>query len=134
MIYQDFQTYADTVAPLRGLANMAAAALANPVPGISRNAVQRVIAAICELIARTGLSHRRPAFGVDQVVVGNRSVAVREVVAHRTPFGTLKAARGHPSRRWSSQRVKLQGNMRAKSALLPSGNTQSPTIRLKISH
>jgi poly(3-hydroxybutyrate) depolymerase len=85
MIYQDFQTYADTVAPLRGLANMAAAALANPVPGISRNAVQRVIAAICELIARTGLSHRPPAFGVDQVVVGNRSVAVREVCSPSHP-------------------------------------------------
>jgi poly(3-hydroxybutyrate) depolymerase len=89
MIYQNFQAYADTVAPLRGLANMAAAALANPVPGISRNAVQRAIAALCELVARAGLSHHRPAFGIDRVMVGNRAVAVREVKAHRTPFGTL---------------------------------------------
>jgi poly(3-hydroxybutyrate) depolymerase len=89
MIYQNFQTYADTVAPLRSLANMAAAALANPLPGISRGAAQRAVAAVCELIARAGLSHRRPAFGIDRVMVGNRSVGVREVKTHRTPFGTL---------------------------------------------
>jgi poly(3-hydroxybutyrate) depolymerase len=89
MIYQNFQTYADTVAPWRGLADMAAAVFGNPVPGISRNAVQRAIAAICELTARAGLSHRRPAFDIDQVTVGNHSVAVREVKTHRTPFGTL---------------------------------------------
>ncbi len=89
MNYQNFQNYTDTVAPLRGLANMAAAALAQPFPGISRNPLQRAVAAICELTARAGLSHRRPAFGIDHAMVGNRSVAVREVEAHRTPFGTL---------------------------------------------
>ncbi len=89
MIYQNFQTYADTVAPLRGLANMAAAALAFPLPGISGGAAPRAVAAICELIARAGLSHRRPAFGIDRAPVGGRSVAVGEVATHRTPFGTL---------------------------------------------
>ena len=89
MIYRNFQSYADTVAPLRGLASMAAAALANPLPGISRNAVQRAVGAICELIARAGLSHRRPAFGIDRVAVGNESVAVQEVETHRTPFASL---------------------------------------------
>jgi len=89
MIYQNFQTYADTVLPLRSVANMAAAALANPAPWLSRSAAQRGLAALCELIARTGLSHRRPSFGIDQVMVANRTVAVREVEIHATPFGTL---------------------------------------------
>ncbi|HEY2528271.1 MAG TPA: polyhydroxyalkanoate depolymerase [Xanthobacteraceae bacterium] len=89
MIYQNFQTYADTIAPFRSFASMAAAALANPLPGISRNTAQRGFAAICELIARAGLSHRRPAYGIDHVRVDNRSVAVREVAIHSTPFGTL---------------------------------------------
>jgi polyhydroxyalkanoate depolymerase len=89
MIYQNFQACADTVAPLRSFASMAAAALANAVPGTSRNAVQRAVAALCELTARAGLSHRRPAFDIDQVMVGNRSVAVREVEIHRTPFANL---------------------------------------------
>jgi polyhydroxyalkanoate depolymerase len=89
MFYQNFQTYADAVAPLRGIANMAAAALLHPLPGISRNTVQRAVGALCELIARAGLSHRRPAFAIDRVSVGNRSVAVREVETHRTPFAGL---------------------------------------------
>ena len=89
MFYQNFQTYADAVAPLRGLANMAAAALAHPLPGISRGTVQRAVGALCELIARAGLSHRRPPFAIDRVTVGNRLVAVREVETHRTPFGSL---------------------------------------------
>ncbi len=89
MIYQNFQTYADIIAPLRGLASMASAALRNPVPGVSRSAVQRAVAALCELTARAGLSHRRPDFGIEQVMVGNRPVAVREVEIHHTPFANL---------------------------------------------
>jgi len=89
MSYRDFQAYADSVAPLRSLANMAAAALTHPLPGISRSALQRAAAAVCELIAHAGLSHRRPSFGIDRVVVADRSAAVREVAVHRTPFCTL---------------------------------------------
>jgi poly(3-hydroxybutyrate) depolymerase len=89
MIYQNFQTYADSIAPLRTFANMTAAALTQPLLGTSRNAVQRAIAALCELTARAGLSHRRPAFGIDEIEVAGQSVAVREVAVHRTPFCTL---------------------------------------------
>jgi polyhydroxyalkanoate depolymerase len=89
MSYRDFQAYADSVAPLRSLANMAAAALSHPLPGISRSALQRAATAVCEAIAHAGLSHRRPAFGIDRVVVADRSAAVREVAVHRTPFCTL---------------------------------------------
>jgi poly(3-hydroxybutyrate) depolymerase len=90
MIYRNFEAYADAVAPLRGLANLAAAALAGvPLPGIAGTAPQRAAAAICELIARAKLSHRRPAFGIDRTVVGGRLTATREVALDRTPFGTL---------------------------------------------
>ena len=89
MIYQNFQTYTDSVAPLRSFANIAAAGLTHPLPGISRNVVHRAFHALYELIARTGLSHRRPAFGIDQVEVAGQPVAVREVAVHRTPFCTL---------------------------------------------
>jgi poly(3-hydroxybutyrate) depolymerase len=89
MIYHNFQTYSDFAGPLRAAANVAAAALMHPPPGTSRNAFVRAIAAICELIARAGLSHRRPAFGIDSVTIGGRLVAIREVAIHRTPFCTL---------------------------------------------
>ncbi|HEV2099527.1 MAG TPA: polyhydroxyalkanoate depolymerase, partial [Stellaceae bacterium] len=89
MIYQNFQTYADTIAPLRTFANLTAATLRLPLPGTSRNVVQRAIAALCELVARAGLSHRRPAFGIDSIEIAGQSVAVREVAVHQTSFGTL---------------------------------------------
>jgi poly(3-hydroxybutyrate) depolymerase len=41
------------------------------------------------LVARAGLSHHRPAFGIDTVNIRDRMVAVRETVVHRTPFCTL---------------------------------------------
>jgi poly(3-hydroxybutyrate) depolymerase len=89
MIYQNFQTYSDIAGPVRAIADMAAAALAQPLSGLSPNAFLRAGAAICELVARAGLSHHRPAFGIDSVRIGDRLVAVREVEVHRTPFCTL---------------------------------------------
>jgi poly(3-hydroxybutyrate) depolymerase len=89
MIYQSFQAFSDIARPVRAIADMAAAAFGQPVPELSRNALLRAAAALCELVARAGLSHRRPAFGIDTVKIADRSVAVRETVVHRTPFCTL---------------------------------------------
>ena len=48
------------------------------------------LTAAYELIARAGLTHVRPPYGIDQRhCVGNREVEVREEAAHVTPFGTL---------------------------------------------
>ena len=49
----------------------------------------RNLTAAYELIARAGLTHERPPFGIDSVMVGNREVAVTEEAADVTPFGTL---------------------------------------------
>src|ERR1700730_11571493 len=89
MIYQNFQAYSDMAGPVRAFADMAAAALAHPLPGMSRNGLHRAGAAICELVARAGLSHHRPAFGIDTVDISGRLAAVRETAVHRTPFCTL---------------------------------------------
>jgi poly(3-hydroxybutyrate) depolymerase len=87
--YQNFQAYSDFAGPVRAIADMAAAALLQPLPGLSRSTSQRAVAALCQLVARAGLSHRRPAFGIDTVNIGGRTVAVRETAFHRTPFCTL---------------------------------------------
>src|SRR6266436_6714928 len=89
MIYHNFQAFSDIARPVRAIAELAAAALAQPVPGVSRHAFLRAAAALCELIARAGLSHRRPAFGIDAVTIGGREAAVRETAVHQTPFCTL---------------------------------------------
>jgi poly-beta-hydroxyalkanoate depolymerase len=54
LIYQNFQAYSDFARPVRAIADLAAAALAQPLPGLSRNAVQRAVAALCQLVARAG--------------------------------------------------------------------------------
>jgi poly(3-hydroxybutyrate) depolymerase len=89
MIYQNFQAYSDIAHPVRAIADLVAAALSQPLPGLSRNIFHRAVAAVCELIAGAGLSHHRPAYGIDNVRIGERLVAVREVEVHRTPFCTL---------------------------------------------
>jgi polyhydroxyalkanoate depolymerase len=73
---------------VRAFANAALGTLGRPPPGAAPGALRNLTAAY-ELIARAGLTHVRPPFGVDRVTVGNREVAVREVSERVTPFGTL---------------------------------------------
>ncbi|HKD29203.1 MAG TPA: polyhydroxyalkanoate depolymerase [Xanthobacteraceae bacterium] len=87
MLYQAYQAHADLMVPVRALASLATRPIGPPFTenlGIVRN-----LTAACELIARSKLTHHRPPFGIDTVVVGNREVAVREEAVHATPFGTL---------------------------------------------
>ena len=89
MLYQAYQVHCDMTGPLRAFAGTAAAAIGEPHCGLFRPSLLRNLTAAYELIARAGLTHERPAFGIDRVMVGNREVAVREVAARVTPFGTL---------------------------------------------
>src|SRR5215468_2393817 len=87
MLYQAYQAHADLMIPVRALASLAARRIGPPFTenlGIVRN-----LTAACELIASAKLTHHRPPFGIDTVMVGNREVAVREEAIHATPFGTL---------------------------------------------
>jgi poly(3-hydroxybutyrate) depolymerase len=88
MLYQAYQAHTDFMGPVRVLAAMAVQAIGHPLLGNNASAARNLTAAY-ELIARAGLTHTRPPFGIDSVRVGNREVAVREVPAHVTPFGTL---------------------------------------------
>ena len=47
------------------------------------------LAAAYEMIARAGLSHTRPSYGIDEVMVGNEMVKVEEKPRFVAPFGTL---------------------------------------------
>jgi len=86
MLYQAYQAHNDIMVPVRALAGFAMAASGwRPVD----STVLRNLTAAYELIARAGLTHQRPPFGITSVTVGNREVAVREEAALKTPFGTL---------------------------------------------
>ena len=87
MLYLAYQAHADIMVPVRAWASMAMAAGGQLFP--ADNPVLRNLSAVYELIARAGLRHTRPAFGIASVNVGNREVEVREEAAHATPFATL---------------------------------------------
>src|SRR5581483_5011289 len=89
MLYAAYQAHADIMGPVRMLANWAAHSIGHSAIGLPGHGVVRNLTAAYELIARTGLTHSRPAFGIRHVSVGNRDVEVREEAAHVTPFGTL---------------------------------------------
>jgi poly(3-hydroxybutyrate) depolymerase len=89
MLYQVYQAHSDIMVPVRNWAGSALSAIGQPLAGITDNVVLRNLTAAYELIARAGLTHDRPAFGIESVTVGNREVAVQERAALTTPFGTL---------------------------------------------
>src|SRR6202049_2427586 len=88
MLYKFYQAHSDFMIPVRVVARMAAHAGVS-LPGPLGNGALRNLTATYELIARAGLTHKRPPFGIDKVTVGNREIEVREEAAHITPFGTL---------------------------------------------
>lgn len=88
MLYQAYQAHADVMTPVRALAATAASAACYAVPGLANGALRNLTAAY-ELIARAGLTHTRPDYGIRSVTVGQREVEVTEEAAHVTPFGTL---------------------------------------------
>jgi poly(3-hydroxybutyrate) depolymerase len=89
MIYQAYQVQFEAAAPVTMVARALAPALADIRLGLRSWLTLRPLAAVLEVLGLATLSHRRPAFGIQSVVVNGREVAVHEEVAHRTPFATL---------------------------------------------
>jgi poly(3-hydroxybutyrate) depolymerase len=75
MIYLAYQSQADIMQPVRAFAEQAMRAMngslacMNGFAGVSQ---LRNLAAAYEMLSRAGLSHKRPAFGIDKVMSGNR--------------------------------------------------------------
>jgi poly(3-hydroxybutyrate) depolymerase len=89
MLYQAYQVQADAFAPLRALAEASKEFLNHPWLAFRDHPMLRHAAATAELVARAGISARRPEFGIAQTTVAGREVAVQEVPVLNTPFCTL---------------------------------------------
>jgi polyhydroxyalkanoate depolymerase len=87
MLYLAYQMQSDIMTPVRSWAS--AAANSGMAPLVADHPALRNLTAVYELIARAGLTHMRPPFGIDSITVDGREVEVREKVAARTPFATL---------------------------------------------
>ena len=89
MIYTAYQAQSDLTAPMRVMSGATARLLTDLSPGLTDRWMVRSTLATTEIVARWGLTHRRPAFGIDSVVVEGEEVAVGEEAVLRTPWGTL---------------------------------------------
>ena len=88
MLYLAYQSQSDLLDPVRTVARSMLTSM-GPWMGTAAPGSVRSMAAAYELIARAGLTHTRPSYGIDEVPVGNEMVAVEEKARFVAPFGTL---------------------------------------------
>jgi polyhydroxyalkanoate depolymerase len=88
MLYNAYQMHSDMTEPMRHAAR-GALAFGAALNGAGDTPWFRQAAATLELIARSEITHTRPPFDIDSVLVGNREVPVTEESALDLPFGTL---------------------------------------------
>lgn len=86
MLYQAYQLQTDLGSPLRLMAQHLSATLW--LQRTERSLLRQVSAA-CDVISRLRLTHTRPAYGIDAVQIGERSVPVIEETVLKLPFGSL---------------------------------------------
>jgi len=89
MLYEAYQAHSDAAAPVRLMADWARGVIEQPWPLLGGFYGVRALAAGFELVARAGMSHARPPFGIRECVVGGGAVPVTEQVVARHPFCTL---------------------------------------------
>ena len=89
MLYQAYQSFADLLAPARRLAQSTLDLRDRFWPEADAIDLPRRIHALCDSFVVSGITHDRPAFGVDTALVGNEMVPVVEEVVLGLPFGDL---------------------------------------------
>jgi len=89
MLYQAYEAFGALMTPWRVGAGLTQMTLGLLPRAYADGPGGRRLAALCEMAMRSGLIHRRPSFGIDEIVVGSRTVAVREEPVLSTPFGRL---------------------------------------------
>jgi len=90
MLYQVYQAHSDAMVPVRAWASKALKAVGSWPDGMPANGMLSNLTAAYELIARAGLTHERPAFGIVSIALTDkREVPVHEHAVRTTAFGTL---------------------------------------------
>ena len=87
MLYYAYQAQCDVLAPMRVLADATRSLLDQPWLGTS--SLARGAAAALSLFSDTRITHERPAFGIDRVMVDGAEVAVSEETVAEHPFCLL---------------------------------------------
>jgi poly(3-hydroxybutyrate) depolymerase len=86
--YPAYQAFADLMLPARHGAALINHSL-DAWPAFRDTPQGRSLRASCDLITLAGLTHTRPPFGLNEIVVDGKPVKLVEEVATRTPFASL---------------------------------------------
>lgn len=89
MLYQTYEARRLLSAPLFGMAAMQSTALRSLPAPLARTRSARALRAVSDTLTSIPLTHRRPPFRIDSVVVDGKDVAVHEQVVASTPFASL---------------------------------------------
>ncbi len=95
MIYQAYQAQTDLMGPMRAFAQVAVDMLDGPFSSMFDRSALQPLSAAYQMMARTKLTHARPAFDITSVRVGNADVPVSEEIVHQAAFGSLLRFRKH---------------------------------------
>lgn len=89
MLYKGYQAFSDLMAPARFAADTAVRLGSRYLGPIADNPWLKRYFALNEVFAGAKLTHRRPDYAIDRVMVGNAEVDVFEEVVLDLPFGDL---------------------------------------------
>ncbi|MCW8306858.1 polyhydroxyalkanoate depolymerase [Acidiphilium sp. PA] len=89
MLYDVYQSQEDMMGPFRFAARSLAPVVDLLSPPRAFGMMAREMRAALEIFGNSGITHKRPDFGIKSVRMGNRDVPIIEEVAHATPFGNL---------------------------------------------
>ncbi|MBC2666570.1 polyhydroxyalkanoate depolymerase [Novosphingobium flavum] len=89
MLYRAYQAMDDLMAPARQAASAALELNDALGPQWGQSATGRRIRALNQSVLSARITHDRPAYGITEVLSGNRMVPVREEVVAELPFGNL---------------------------------------------
>jgi len=87
MMYHAYQTHSDLMWPVRTLSRLSLPFL--EAQGAQAPTAHRQAAAACKVLELAEVTHRRPAWQIDSITIGDEPVPVTEEAVLVTPFATL---------------------------------------------
>ncbi|QFY61848.1 polyhydroxyalkanoate depolymerase [Rhizobium grahamii] len=126
MFYQLYELNHAALAPYRAFADIMRMVYANPLNPISQTPWGRTVAASLEMFERTTRRYGKPSFGLNDTVIGDRKIAVREEVVWSRPFcNLLHFARNVPSGQAPDPRILIVAPMSGHYATLLRGTVEA---------
>ena len=126
MFYQLYELNHAALAPYRAFADIMRMAYANPLNPISQTPWGRTMAASLEMFERTTRRYGKPSFDLNDTVIGDRKVAVREEIVWSRAFcNLLHFARNVPSSHAPDPRILIVAPMSGHYATLLRGTVEA---------